>query len=156
MFLIKYHAVCFSALVAALLLGATGCAPSDSDSSGLYQVSNTTIRTPIPGRAVTAGYFNFKNNSDESVTIVGVSSDIASRIEMHTIKNIGEQMRMRPLPEAIVDAGAEVAFASGGHHLMLFDTQLVGSSSILNIELANGVIVEAPFQHTQLIDTDEE
>ena len=116
--------------------------------------SNASIRTPVPGRTVTAGYFDFKNNSDVSVTIVGVSSDVAASIEMHTIKKIDDQMRMRPLTEISVAPGTVVNFASGGNHLMLFDVQLGNSPSVLKIELANGVIVEAPFQHTQLINSD--
>ena len=153
MFLIRCPTVFFCAIVGALVLGLSGCAPSPQDSAP-YQVSNASIRTPLPGRSVTAGYFDFKNNSDQIVTIVGVSSDIAKRIEMHTIKKVGEQMRMRPLPELDVEPRAQVTFTSGGKHLMLFDAELAESPSILKIELANGVVVEAPFQHTELIDAD--
>ena len=153
MFLIRCQTVFLSALVGNLVLCLNGCTPSPQDSAP-YQVSNASIRTPLPSRTVTAGYFDFKNNSDEMVTIVGVSSDVAARIEMHTIKKVGQQMRMRPLPKVDVEPGAQVKFASGGKHLMLFDAQLAESPSILKIELANGVVVEAPFQHTELIDAD--
>ena len=153
MFLIRCQTVFFSALVGTLVLGLSGCAPSPQDSAP-YQVSNASIRIPLPSRTVTAGYFDFKNNSDEIVTIVGISSDVAARIEMHTIKKVGQQMRMRPLPTVTVEPRAQVAFTSGGKHLMLFDAELAESPSILKIELANGVVVEAPFQHTELIDAD--
>ena len=154
MFLTRFRQLFTSGVfVCLILLGVIGCAPAKQNSA-TYDVSNASIRTPMAGRTVTAGYFDFKNNSAATVTIVGVSGDVAASIEMHTIKKIDDQMRMRPLPEVSVAPGAEANFISGGNHLMLFDVQLGDSPSILKIELANGVIVEAPFQHTQLIDSD--
>ena len=153
MFLTRFRALISAKCICVLMAGMIGCTPS-TQNPATYDVSNASIRTPVPGRTVTAGYFDFKNNSDVSVTIVGVSGDVAASIEMHTIKKIDDQMRMRPLPEISVAPGTVVNFASGGNHLMLFDVQLGNSPSVLKIELANGVIVEAPFQHTQLIDSD--
>ena len=154
MFLTRFRQLFTNGVFVCLIcLGVIGCAPAKQNSSA-YDVSNASIRTPMPGRTVTAGYFDFENNSDATVTIVGVSGDVAASIEMHTIKKIDDQMRMRPLPEVSVAPGAEVNFVSGGNHLMLFDIQLGDSPSVLKIELANEVIVEAPFQHTQLINSD--
>ena len=153
MFLTRFQALISATCVFVLMVGTIGCTPS-TQNPATYNVSNASILTPVPGRAVTAGYFDFKNNSDVSVTIVSVSGDVAASIEMHNIKKIDDQMRMRPLPEIRVAPGTVVNFASGGNHLMLFDVQLGNSPSVLKIELANGVIVEAPFQHTQLIDSD--
>ena len=153
MFLTRFRALISATCICVSMVGMIGCAPS-TQNPATYDVSNASIRTPVPGRTVTAGYFDFKNNSDVSVTIVGVSGDVAASIEMHTIKKIDDQMRMRPLPEISVAPGTVVNFASGGNHLMLFDVKLGNSPSVLKIELANGVIVEAPFQHTQLIDSD--
>ena len=153
MFLTRFRALISGACICVSMVGMIGCTPS-TQNPATYDVSNAGIRTPVPGRTVTAGYFDFKNNSDVSVTIVGVSGDVAASIEMHTIKKIDDQMRMRPLPEISVAPGTVVNFASGGNHLMLFDVQLGNSPSVLKIELANGVIVEAPFQHTKLLDSD--
>ena len=153
MFPTRFRALISATCICVSMVGMIGCTPS-TQNPATYDVSNASIRTPVPGRTVTAGYFDFKNNSDVSVTIVGVSGDVAASIEMHTIKKIDDQMRMRPLPEISVAPGTVVNFASGGNHLMLFDVQLGNSPSVLKIELANGVIVEAPFQHTQLIDSD--
>ena len=153
MFLTRFRALISATCISVSMVGMIGCTPS-TQNPATYDVSNASISTPVPGRTVTAGYFDFKNNSDVIVTIVGVSGDVAASIEMHTIKKIDDQMRMRPLPEISVAPGTVVNFASGGNHLMLFDVQLVNSPSVLKIELANGVIVEAPFQHTQLIDSD--
>ena len=104
----------------------------------------------MAGRTTTAAYFDFTNNSTESVRIIGVSSVAAERIEMHTIISVDDQMRMRPLQNIEVTAGTTVNFASGGNHLMLFGVQLDGAPAILELELDNGEVVKAPFQPTPL------
>lgn len=153
MFLKRLQAGFGTLLACTLMASMGGCKPSVQDTA-IYEVSNASVRTPLPGRTITAGYFDFKNKGDATATIVGVSSDIAASIEMHTITKIDGQMRMRPLSEIPVEPGASVSFASGGKHLMLFDVQLGDSPSTLKIELASGDIVEAPFHHTQLIESD--
>lgn len=118
-----------------------------------YTVSNASIRVPAPGRTMTAGYFEFTNNSEEAVTIIAVRSSAAERVEMHTVLKVDDQMRMRPLPKLAVPAGDSAIFTSGGNHLMLFGVELSDTPTILEIELDNGTIVSAPLQSTALNQT---
>lgn len=133
-----------------LILG--GCS-AEVEENSTYTVSNASIRTPAPGRTMTAGYFEFTNNSAEAVTIIAVRSSAAERIEMHTVLKVDDQMRMRPLPELTVPAGETAIFTSGGNHLMLFGIELSDAATILEIELDNGTVVAAPFQSTALNQT---
>ena len=137
-----------STTASAILLTLAGCTATPEESTP-YEVTNASIRTPVAGRTTTAAYFDFTNNSSQSVKIVGVSSTAAERIEMHTIIKVDEQLRMRPLTNIEVAAGETVKFASGGNHLMLFGVQLGGEPTIVQIELDNGEVVETPFQPTQ-------
>ena len=137
-----------STTAGAILLTLAGCTATPEESTP-YEVTNASIRTPVAGRTTTAAYFEFTNNSSQSVKIVGVSSTAAERIEMHTIIKVDEQMRMRPLTSIEVAAGETAKFASGGNHLMLFGVQLDGEPTIVQIELDNGEVVETPFQPTQ-------
>ena len=137
-----------STTASAILLTLAGCTATPEESTP-YEVTNASIRTPVAGRTTTAAYFDFTNNSSQSVKIVGVSSTAAERIEMHTIIKVDEQLRMRPLTSIEVPAGETVKFASGGNHLMLFGVQLDGEPTIVQIELDNGEVVETPFQPTQ-------
>lgn len=139
----------FVATLGIVLLNLIGCSATPKESAR-YEVSNASIRTPVAGRTTTAAYFDFTNNSTESVRIIGVSSVAAERIEMHTIISVDDQMRMRPLQNIEVTAGTTVNFASGGNHLMLFGVQLDGAPAILELELDNGEVVKAPFQPTPL------
>ena len=137
-----------STTAGAILLTLAGCTATPEESTP-YEVTNASIRTPVAGRTTTAAYFDFTNNSSQSVKIVGVSSTAAERAEMHTIIKVDEQLRMRPLTSIEVAAGETVKFASGGNHLMLFGVQLGGEPTIVQIELDNGEVVETPFQPTQ-------
>ena len=137
-----------STTASAILLTLAGCTATPEESTP-YEVTNASIRTPVAGRTTTAAYFDFTNNSSQSVKIVGVSSTAAERIEMHTIIKVDGQLRMRPLTSIEVAAGETVKFASGGNHLMLFGVQLGGEPTIVQIELDNGEVVETPFQPTQ-------
>lgn len=139
----------FLAALAMALLNLGGCSAPTNESAP-YTVSNASIRTPVAGRTTTAAYFEFANNSDAAVKIIGVSSTAAERVEMHTIIKVDDQMRMRPLPEIAVPAKDNVVFASGGNHLMLFGVQLTDTPAILEIELDNGESIAAPFQQTRL------
>jgi copper(I)-binding protein len=139
----------FLAALAMALLSLGGCSAPTNENAP-YTVSNASIRTPVAGRTTTAAYFEFTNNSDAAVKIIGVSSTAAERVEMHTIIKVDDQMRMRPLPEIAVPARDKVVFARGGNHLMLFGVQLTDTPAILEIELDNGESIAAPFQQTRL------
>lgn len=53
--------------------------------------------------------------------LVGGSSPVAGRVELHTMKMEGDVMRMREVDGIEVPAGQAVALQPGGLHLMLMD-----------------------------------
>jgi len=82
--------------------------------------SEVTVKRPIPGQAVSAGYFSVANMDDRSRTLVGISTDGADRVEMHTHVHHEGIMSMEKLEYVEVPAGAELRFEPGKNHLMLF------------------------------------
>lgn len=79
-------------------------------------VADAWVRLPaVPGRPA-AAYFTARGG-DLDVRLSRVESPAAARAEMHQSMANG----MRPLSGVPVRAGAEVAFAPGGRHIMLFD-----------------------------------
>ena len=66
-----------------------------------------------------AAYFTLTNTSETDVKLVGVTADVARRVELHTHRMDGDIMRMRPLEDIVVPAGASVTLKPGGHHVML-------------------------------------
>ena len=105
-----------AAVLFALLF--VGCEP-DSDQSVL-RVDNAWIRTPVAGRAVTAGYCDITNTGSAPVAITGFSGE-GLRVEIHETIDEDGMMRMRPMPGLHLGPGETISLAPGGKHLMLFD-----------------------------------
>lgn len=77
---------------------------------------------PTPGGVnVSAGYFTIVNGAGEADRLVSLSSPRAARVEVHEMAMDGDVMQMRPVEAVEIAAGAELALAPGGKHLMFFE-----------------------------------
>lgn len=83
-------------------------------------VENVEVRLPIPGRSVTSGYLQIANGYEHPVELVGISSKVAEKIEMHTLFTENDMMKMRQVEVVTIPAHSIFTFKSGGEHLMLF------------------------------------
>lgn len=83
------------------------------------QIDNAWVRELIPGQSMTAAYFNVKNVSAEEQIIVGVSSDIAEKAEIHESVNVDGRVMMEELSRLSLAPGQEWKFEPGGLHIML-------------------------------------
>jgi len=104
-------------LLLTVCLPACGPAP---DPSAAIQVTDARIRVPVPGQDKTVAYLTIENGSTTPFVLTTIESTGARAIEMHTIDRDGDRVRMRRLPEVVVEPGATVTFAPGGLHLMIF------------------------------------
>jgi copper(I)-binding protein len=85
-------------------------------------VTDAWSRQPADGQMVTAVYGLVSNPTDTDLTIIGVSTPVTDRAELHeTIANDDGTMQMQQVESFVVPAGGEFAFESGGPHIMLFD-----------------------------------
>lgn len=91
------------------------------------------IRTPPPGGPVMAGYVTLSNAGKREVRFAKVESASFGAIEIHEMRELDGLMRMRPVPEIVVQPGDTVALKPGGLHLMLFRP---------GVELVEGTKVE--------------
>lgn len=112
-----------SALLAVLsvcLLGLAACGyPKASGCQGLA-VSDAWVREAPPSAAVQAAYFVLKNSGAKEVLVSAISSPDFERAEMHETVSADGSTRMQPVANVVLAPGAEVEFAPGGKHLMLF------------------------------------
>lgn len=97
------------------------------------------VRTPPGGRDVTAGYLTLRAGTEDD-QLVAASSPIATRVEIHTMEDDGEVMRMRQVEAIDLPAGTDVSLAPGGDHLMFFgvDTAALGGEAEVTLEFASG------------------
>ena len=79
------------------------------------------IRELIPGQNKTSAYFDITNEGSAEVSLVGVASDSAQAIEIHTILHNGDMVRMMRLSQVVLPPGETIRFRSGNLHLMLFE-----------------------------------
>lgn len=107
------HSAISASLV--LLVGAAGadCAP------GGIHVADAWSRATPPGLDAGAAYFVIHNNGGANDRLIGVSSPVAARAELHRTTTEGGLAQMRHATAVDVNSGERVLFAPGGRHVML-------------------------------------
>ncbi len=84
------------------------------------EISNMTVREPLPGKTLSAGYFTIKNTGTTSAALVAVSSPLFGAVELHTHQMVDGMMQMTEIEQIVVEPGQQVHLQPGGLHLMLF------------------------------------
>jgi copper(I)-binding protein len=107
-------------LPAALLLVA-GAARAMGTAEGAVEIRDPWVRATVPGQPVAAAYLELK--AATRLSLVGVSSPVAKRGEIHEMKTDGGMMRMRAVKEVPMAGGKIVRLAPGGLHVMLFELE---------------------------------
>ncbi|WP_134678845.1 DUF1775 domain-containing protein [Paracoccus ravus] len=96
--------------------------PAAETRVGEIVVSDAYSRATPPGAPVGGAYLTLTNAGADPDRLIGASTPLAGRVEIHEMAMEGEVMRMRKLDDGLVlPAGESVALQPGGFHLMLFD-----------------------------------
>ena len=127
-------------LIAAVALVA-GCSTQKPQS-----VEGAAVRLAAVSGNPSAAYFTV-NGGPVADRLMGVSSPLVIRAEMHDMSMGGGMMKMTPLKDGVeVKAGGKIEFASGGKHVMLFDVSpkvTPGTKLPLVLTFASGAKLEA-------------
>lgn len=105
------------------------------------QITNSTVRQPLPGRTVSAGYFTIHNSGSEAVSLVAATSPWFGKVELHQHSYIDGMMRMERVERIEIAPRQTVHLQPGGLHLMLFspNQQLQLDQQVpIEVELDNG------------------
>jgi len=97
-------------------------------------------RATPPGAKVGAGFMTL-TNAGSAERVVGASSPVAGRVEMHVTVREGDVMKMREVQGFEVPAGGAFELKPGGAHLMLMDLKRPlkkGEKVPLTLKLAKG------------------
>ena len=98
----------------------SGCIPSEKKiSSGVIEISDGWVR---PGKAgmMSAAYFNLKNGTSDTDTLLSISSNIASTTQIHESYETEEGlMGMQEQPFVALPKNETVPFKQGGLHVMI-------------------------------------
>ena len=79
------------------------------------------VRESIPGTTVSSAYMSISNTSDKAVTLIGASSKVSPRVEIHEHTMADGLMQMRQKESIVVNSKETVILQPSGLHLMIFD-----------------------------------
>lgn len=105
------------------------------------RVTGASIRlNPVPGRP-SAGYLTIDGGGQPDRLVAATAA--GARIELHSMSMAGGIMKMAKLDSVAVPAGASIAFAPGGNHLMIFGLADAPKSLPITLEFASGARIVA-------------
>jgi periplasmic copper chaperone A len=97
-------------------------ARGDDVKAGDLVITQAWSRATPGGAKMGAGYLTIENKGSAVDKLVGVSGDIAGKIEVHEMAMNDGVMKMRPLDKGLaIEPGKTVKLAPGGYHLMMMD-----------------------------------
>ncbi|WP_348945937.1 copper chaperone PCu(A)C [Chitinibacter sp. FCG-7] len=87
-----------------------------------YTIAHLNIHHPWARTTVNAArnagvFMQIRSKQDDQ--LLQASSDLAERVEIHSMKVVDGIMQMRPLPQLEIKANSETHLAPGGYHIML-------------------------------------
>jgi copper(I)-binding protein len=102
----------------AAVAGASIPTASAQTSTGAVTVRSAWSRATPGGSTVGVGYLDIQNTGSTPDRLTRVSSEIATRAELHESVMDGSVAQMRPVEAIPVEANGAATLKPGGHHLM--------------------------------------
>ena len=105
--------------LAALALAVAGGAWADDIDAGSLHIAHPWARSTAQGQRNGGAYLEIDNHGSTGERLLGVRGDVAESVQLHRMAMEGNVMRMREVKAIDIPAGAKVALAPGGYHVML-------------------------------------
>ena len=128
--------VWMAALVAGVLSPVVAADPDEA-----LELESAWVRALPPFQPNTSAYLTLVNTGDAAIAVVGASSDVAQKVEIHRTREVDGFMRMEQLEGLALAPGDQLELAPGGTHLMLLDLAYMpapGDEVRLCVQLASG------------------
>ncbi len=88
--------------------------------AGEIEVTSAWTRATLPGAKVAGGFAVITNSGGTEDRLIAVSSPVAKKAELHTMKMVNDVMIMRPIEGGLpIPAGGSAELKPGGDHLMM-------------------------------------
>lgn len=111
-------------LVAAALTAFVAATPARAEDvkAGDLVITQAWTRATPGGAKTGGGFLTIENKGSAPDKLVGVSADVAGKVEVHEMSMDNGVMKMRPVEGGLtIDPGKTVKLAPGGYHLMMTD-----------------------------------
>lgn len=111
-------------VLAVFAIGSSGAALAQSHGDHMAKEALTVAqpwsRATAPSQQAGGVFLKIENSSDKADRLIGVESNAADIVELHTMIQEGDVMKMRPIKGGIeVPAKGHAELAPGGNHVML-------------------------------------
>lgn len=111
---------------------ATNTTTAQPNTDSNLSITGAYVQPLIAGQKNTAAYMIINNNSQKTYLLVGATSSVADRVELHSVLMENGMVKMRPVDTITLLPQQQVALQPGDLHLMLID---------VNIELTKDTLV---------------
>ncbi|WXL26761.1 copper chaperone PCu(A)C [Ectopseudomonas mendocina] len=137
-------------LIVALLMPSLFVQAHEYD-AGTLHIDHPWSRAMPPVASTAAAYFVIHNKGDQADRLIGASTPVAAKAELHEHVHAGGVMKMQQVQDVSLPAGGEVKFGPMGYHVMLFGLKKQAASGekfplTLVFEKAGKVDVEVAVQ----------
>lgn len=100
-----------------LFIAAALAAVAAANAHAQVTVNDPWVRGTVARQTATGAFMQLLSREDGR--LVGASTPLADRVEIHEMKLENDVMRMRPVEQLMLSAGSPVELKPGGYHLML-------------------------------------
>ena len=107
-------------------------------------VKEAWIRGTPPSAKTTAAFMTIQNIGSVEMIIKSAASEIAEIVQIHTMEQVGEVMKMKELSELRIPANGQTSLAPKGYHIMLIGLlRPISEGEVipLSLNLSDGSIV---------------
>lgn len=140
-------AVCAAALIVSA--GAIQSAFAQTDQIGALSITDPWTRATPPRAQSAGGFVTIDNAGDEPDRLIGATSSIAGRVELHEMRMADGTMLMRPVKDGIaLPSGDRVTLAPGGLHIMFMELNRglhEGDTITVTLGFEHAGQIEVPF-----------
>lgn len=100
------------------------------------EIDNPYVREMPPMAPATGAFMTLLNTGDAKIAVVRAQSDAANTVELHTHINDKGVMRMREIPEIVIEPMGQTELKPGGLHVMLIGpTRALKEGDLVDITL---------------------
>jgi copper(I)-binding protein len=135
----------------------SGARKSTAYTLGRLVISDPWARAVSEASPECGGFFAVTNKGEVADRLVSASSPLAERIEIHAIRVVGADIKMRPLPDGLrIPAGTALTLKPRGYHLLMLGMKvpLARGASLpvtLVFDNAGSVEIELEIRATGLV-----
>jgi periplasmic copper chaperone A len=114
----------FGLLTAMLVSLLTGVAHAKDYKADALEIDSPWSRAIPKGASVAAGYMTIRNTGPTPDRLVGASTPIAGKVEIHEMKMDDGVMKMRPVVDGLeIAPGATIELKPSSFHLMIMNVK---------------------------------